>query len=252
MASWSSRRRTAYGTLAVVILAAAIGVPAFLFFYKAPTCSDGIQNGDEQGIDCGGSCTRLCMSAFLPLPSPSWVRFVPAGPGIYNLAAYIVNPNPQAGALAMPYSFELLDNQGITLGTATGKADIPAGRNSLVFVSAIGTGPQTPVRATFRFMTDPAWYVGADPIASLLVTDKKYSEDRSGSALDVTLSNPTTRPISAVDVYAILKDKDGTVIDFSKTIVDGVPAEGTVVAPFTWPASHAGKVISIDVLSVPE
>ncbi len=25
-----------------------------------PTCSDGIQNGDEQGIDCGGSCPNSC------------------------------------------------------------------------------------------------------------------------------------------------------------------------------------------------
>ena len=27
-----------------------------------PTCTDGIQNGDETGVDCGGSCTP-CSSA---------------------------------------------------------------------------------------------------------------------------------------------------------------------------------------------
>lgn len=26
----------------------------------APTCSDGIQNGDETGVDCGGSCPTVC------------------------------------------------------------------------------------------------------------------------------------------------------------------------------------------------
>jgi len=26
----------------------------------APTCSDGIQNGDETGVDCGGSCPEVC------------------------------------------------------------------------------------------------------------------------------------------------------------------------------------------------
>lgn len=28
----------------------------------APTCSDAIQNGDETGVDCGGSCTAVCPS----------------------------------------------------------------------------------------------------------------------------------------------------------------------------------------------
>jgi len=28
----------------------------------APTCTDGIQNGDETGVDCGGSCPNACLS----------------------------------------------------------------------------------------------------------------------------------------------------------------------------------------------
>ncbi|NBU81607.1 MAG: T9SS C-terminal target domain-containing protein [Flavobacteriaceae bacterium] len=28
----------------------------------APTCNDGIQNGDETGIDCGGSCSNPCLT----------------------------------------------------------------------------------------------------------------------------------------------------------------------------------------------
>jgi hypothetical protein len=28
----------------------------------APTCTDGIQNGDETGIDCGGSCPNVCLA----------------------------------------------------------------------------------------------------------------------------------------------------------------------------------------------
>ena len=28
--------------------------------YKVATCSDGIQDGDETGVDCGGTCPRAC------------------------------------------------------------------------------------------------------------------------------------------------------------------------------------------------
>ena len=31
----------------------------------APTCTDGIQNGDEEGVDCGGSCPLSCEAAAL-------------------------------------------------------------------------------------------------------------------------------------------------------------------------------------------
>jgi len=38
-----------------------IGMPAVVFdnllFHDSPTCNDGIFNGDEEGVDCGGSCT---------------------------------------------------------------------------------------------------------------------------------------------------------------------------------------------------
>ncbi len=32
----------------------------FLLFQQEPTCTDGFQNGDEEGIDCGGSCPNMC------------------------------------------------------------------------------------------------------------------------------------------------------------------------------------------------
>jgi hypothetical protein len=49
----------------------------------------------------------------------------------------------------------------------------------------------------------------------------------------------------------VLYDGDGNAIDFSKTVIDSVPANGgTVVAPFTWPVSHNGQVVSIEVLPV--
>ena len=37
--------------------------------HNPPSCTDGIKNGDEQGIDCGGSCPNNCTYAqYAPLP----------------------------------------------------------------------------------------------------------------------------------------------------------------------------------------
>ncbi len=37
----------------------------------APTCTDGVKNGDEEGIDCGGSCPNACAGApLVAAPTP--------------------------------------------------------------------------------------------------------------------------------------------------------------------------------------
>ena len=37
-------------------------IAAICLLWLAPTCTDGIQNGGETGIDCGGSCPLKCDS----------------------------------------------------------------------------------------------------------------------------------------------------------------------------------------------
>lgn len=251
MSSWSKRRRTLYASVVIIVLVGAVFVPAFLIFYKAPSCFDGKLNGAEQGVDCGGSCERLCQSAFLP-PSLAWTRFEEVAPRLYNIAAYIVNPNTNAEAIETPYHLALYDGKGILITDTTGTVTIPPHRNTLAFKSAVAVGERIPAKALFEFTAAPDWYKKEDSLSRLVIGDKKYTEDESGSSLLVTLKNPTVYPIGQISVYAVLYDKDGNALGFSKTIVDGVPANGEALAPFTWPISREGKVISIEVLPVVE
>jgi len=251
MASWSQRRKLIYSGSVTVIILALIGLPLFFYFYKAPTCSDGIQNGNETGVDCGGSCQRLCQSSFLA-PVVAWTRLESVAPGLYNVAAYIQNLNTNAVALSVPYHVIVYDDQGIEITEYTGTVTLPPHRNTLAFSGAVNMGKRIPVKALFEFTQSPNWQVAADPIAALAIGDKKYTEDSSGTSLLVTLNNPSVNQISTTDVYAVLYDKDGNALGFSKTVVDNIPAYGSTVAPFTWPKSFGGKVISIEVLPVAE
>ena len=251
MSSWSKRRKFTYSSIIVLVLLAIIGVPAFYLFYKAPTCSDGMKNGDEQGVDCGGSCQRLCPSAFLT-PSVSWSRFEQVAPGLYNVASYIINPNMDAEAVNVPYHFALYDKTGMLIVDHTGTVTLPPHRNTLAFQPAVSIGKSIPAKALFEFTQIPDWHKRVDPLPALIIADKKYLEDDSGSSLTVTLKNSSVNPIDRLAVYAVLYDKDGNALGFSKTIVDEVPPEGTAIAPFTWPVSHKGAVISIEVLPVAE
>ena len=251
MSSWSQRRKLIYSSSAMLLIVLVIGVPAFFFFYKSPTCSDGIRNGDETGVDCGGSCQRLCQSAFL-VPVVAWTRLENVAPGLYNVAAYIQNLNTNAVAVSVPYHVIIYDSQGVEITEYTGNITLPPHRNTLAFNGAVNMGKRIPVKALFEFTQAPNWRTAADPLVALSIGDKKYSEDSSGTSLLVTLNNTSVNQISSTDVYVVLYDKDGNALGFSKTVVNNIPAYGSTVAPFTWPTSFNRKVISIEVLPVAE
>ncbi len=251
MSSWSKRRKTLYATVITIIVVGAVIVPAFLIFYKAPTCSDGIKNGNEQGVDCGGSCQRLCQSSFLA-PSLAWTRFEEVAPSLYNLAAYIVNPNTEAEAHSVPYHIALYDDRGVIITDTNDVVTLPPHRNTIAFQGAINAGKRIPTKALFEFTSAPNWYKHKDQLAAIVVGEKKYIEDESGSSLTVNLKNTSVYSLVNISVYAVLYGKDGNALGFSKTVLDEIPPQGSVIAPFTWPIDRHGSVISIEVLPVAE
>jgi len=251
MATWSSNRKFAYGSLVVLAVIVIVGLPIFILFYKAPSCNDGKQNQGEQGIDCGGPCVKLCPSAFLP-PEVIWTKAEPVAPGLYNVAAYIINNNLNAAAYDVPYEMQIFDDQGVLITYKDGSMTIPPHRNTLAFEGSVSTEKRIPAKAIIN-IGSPQWISENDQLGDLVIADKKYSEDRDSSSLQVTLQNNAVTPYDNLSVYVVLYDANGNAIDFSKTVVDSIPANGgTFIAPFTWPLSHNGQVVSIEVLPVLE
>ena len=251
MATWSRNRKITYSSIVIVFLVGVIGLPVFLLTYKAPTCFDGIKNGDEQGLDCGGSCQRLCQSAFLA-PNIAWARFEQMAPGLYNIGAYIVNLNTDGEAKNVPYHFVLYDKQGMEIVEKKGTITIPPHRNTIAFQSAVAVDQSIPEKALFEFTSVPVWQKRSDPLSALVIVNKDYSDEANSSSLLVNIKNNNVQDIGKISVATILYDKDGNTIGFSKTNLDGIPANGTAQAPFTWPVSRNNKVISIEVLPVSE
>lgn len=251
MSSWSKRRRTLYATVVVVFLVGAVIVPTFLIFYHAPTCTDGKQNGSETGVDCGGSCQRLCQSSFLPAKI-GWTRFEEVAPSLYNVAAYIVNPNTEGEAIDAPYRMTLYDARGVPITETMGTVTIPPHRNTLAFQGAVSVGKRIPAQALFEFIGAPNWHKRVDPLSRLTTGETKYTEDAAGSSLTVELTNTDVQPLSGLAVYVVLYDAEENAIGFSKTVLDEIPPQGKTIAPFTWQINRGGKVISIKVFPVVE
>src|SRR3970282_2599305 len=84
-----------------------IGVPMFFLFYRAPTCFDARQNGDEAGVDCGGSCQLLCGAESLPLLTKGDPRVLTLATSTYQVVALIGNANATAEIYRARYALKL-------------------------------------------------------------------------------------------------------------------------------------------------
>ena len=99
--SWASQRKAAYFGGVFALIALAIGVPLFIYFNRAPSCTDAKQNGGEQGVDCGGSCKKLCTAQTKDLVI-LWNRAFRVADGAYDVLAMVTNPNLGAGLQERP------------------------------------------------------------------------------------------------------------------------------------------------------
>src|SRR5262245_15346669 len=61
--SWASGRRFSIIALIVGVIALVVAAVTFFSMQKAPSCVDNLQNQDEEGVDCGGSCSYLCATS---------------------------------------------------------------------------------------------------------------------------------------------------------------------------------------------
>src|ERR1035437_1227089 len=100
--TWAFKRQAFY----VVVLILFVAVSGFLIIYpsfnKAPSCTDGKHDGNETGIDCGGSCAIACM-AQVDQVSVLWARAFKVVAGRYNVVAYLVNHNKNTAVKKINY-----------------------------------------------------------------------------------------------------------------------------------------------------
>ena len=101
---WSTQRQLFYALGALFIVVVLGTLVWYGFFYQRATCTDNIQNQNEEGVDCGGVCAKLCVA---PPVTALWSRAVRIAPGVYHAVALVKNPKSDALGIGLPYSFSL-------------------------------------------------------------------------------------------------------------------------------------------------
>ena len=247
---WAMRRRLLFLFLFLVL----IGGVAFSFVYpalnKAPTCTDGQQNGDEVGVDCGGSCINFC-AVQIKEPTILWARSFPVTDSVYNAMGYIENKN-DAAVQALPYEFRLYDTNDVLVARADGTANIPPLGRYAIVETGIQVGNVSIARTTLIFSKNPAlWQKVPAEIKSLRVSTSNSKFDDSGAVpkLVATLGNASSfKPLVNTTIVAVLYDVDGNAINVSKTMVPLIRTNDSVSIFFTWPKAFTAKVVRSELI----
>lgn len=238
---WATKRQLQYIGIAFFVVIIFVVVPFFIFIYKAPTCFDGVKNGEETGVDCGGACKLLC-TAQIAEPISRWdPRVFAVGNGAYSVLAYFENPNAAAEVTKAPYSFKLYDAQGVFITERTGFTFIPRGVKFAVFEPNINTGERVPTRATFEFTAPLTWVRNTAASPNLSLTNKALLYASTTPRVEASITNTTLDRVKNVDLISIVYDGAGNAIGASRTYLEALEAEAKQNIVFTWPAPFATK-----------
>ena len=244
--SWASRRKAVYTSGAGGFLLLAGLLVFFLFIYQSPSCSDGKQNGGELGIDCGGGCQKVC-AAEAEAPVVLWARSFEVVPGVYNVVAYVENPNVGAGVAAVPYRFKIFEEGNILITERMGATYLLPHRTSIIVEPSLNVGERRPTRTQFEFLAAPQWKKVADrDVPALFVQESTLLNAETAPKITATVINNSNKDLKNVEAVAVVFNAEDNAIAVSRTLIELPRAERKTIV-FTWPKPFPEAVSRIDV-----
>lgn len=249
--TWAFKRKFFYVSILLIFFGGFGFLISYPYFNKPPTCFDGKQNGDESGVDCGGSCVLACSFEVDNL-SVVWSRAFPVVPGRYNAVAYVENQNVNTVIEKIKYRFRFADANNIYIGKREGETYVPPAGKFAIFEPALDLGSSVPVYTTFEFIENPVWIKVPENIVDQLQfsLDDIVLEESDTPHLSLKLKNNSLFIIPEVDVVTILYDELGNALNASRTYVELLGPEESVDLNFTWPLPFDDKVITKEIIPI--
>lgn len=249
--SWASQRRFTILLILGAVVAAFVAILSMTVFYKAPSCSDNIQNQGETGIDCGGPCPYLCTEQQRP-PTVLFTKAVSSGTGRTDIVASIENANTAAAAKDVPYTVTLYSASRAIIQTVTGTVDLPPSTTVPVFMLGVASGKQAVASAFLTIDPNaPRWFtMTTDTRVKPTVSNIVQGGTVDAPRIDAVLTNPTSVDITNVQAIVLVHDAQNEVMTASQTILPVIPAQGQVTATFTWNSAFPSVPAAIEVIPV--
>jgi hypothetical protein len=233
MNSWSARRRFIYGGSVVIVVALIFGTVFWKLFYRPPTCSDGFKNGDETGVDCGGSCQRICTSDALA-PVVLWSKVFNISGDVYSAVAYVENPNINSKNQNAKYEFRIYDENGKQITVKDGSTSIPKGKKFAVFETGLVLKGLKPKSSDFVFTSFAPWEKDLEKDPDISINYGTLTSTTSPK-ISGSITNNSSNSVSELEIDVFILDNNENAVAASRSFIDNLSPKTTQDFVFTWP-----------------
>lgn len=250
MSKWAENKKRNITIVLGILLFIALIFITFSVQNKKPTCFDGLQNGQETGLDCGGSCQKVCRDEVRNIVV-WWERPFKVTHGVYNVVAFFENQNLESGIKEVAYEFRLYDKDNVLVSEPRrGTTFIESNKRSAVFESGITTGDNEAYTAFFKISSVQNWER----------TDLSFSYNLFNIGEPILSSQDTTPKITAtiknesfynfvdVPVVVIVYNNKDNAIAASRTYIDSIEQGETQSVYFSWPEPFSENVSRVEII----
>ena len=207
-----------FSSIYLLILLLIAGGIYFFYLGPAPSCTDNKQNQGESGIDCGGSCVPCEVKDLSPVSEE--VKFFLAGKNQATLLAKVKNPSRNFSA-NFSYEFNLggsLSNQR----ELRGKETLAPERVEYIVVPGVPVDAGN-IKSINLDITELNWSENKNSTSNIRV-DGESKIDKTRVTVFGVLSNGSAANLPTVKLTALLKDREGKIINASVTRLEKVEA----------------------------
>jgi hypothetical protein len=224
----------------------------FLIYWatrSAPSCFDGIQNQEEEGIDCGGPC-QSCELATLKDLEILWTKAIHVKDNFYDLGAQIKNHNQNYGSGQIPYYFRFYDSQGNLIGQRAGLTYILPRQTKYLIVTKIESS--RPISRTELLFGQINWQKLQDyqPL-QLVISQKRYfplESDQPGfSQVSGVVINKTAFDFDQIDIDILLFNSEHQLVGLNTTEVKTLLSNQERHFVATWFEPIEDQIVSVEV-----
>jgi hypothetical protein len=212
-----------YGTLFLAVIGVIVYGVYFLALRPTPSCFDNRQNGDETGIDCGGSCISCEIKNLQILNISATSLF--GTDRVFSASAEVSNPNHNFGAKSFDYEVNFYDTAGNPLvAPIKNKSFVYAGESKRIVEAGVRITTGIPRSAEIKIVTSSITWERAEEFFEPPHELGNLSAAAEGSQLVVSgnFTNLNNYIISRVIVTAFAIDSSGNRVGASRTELQNV------------------------------
>lgn len=239
--SWRQSRKAIFITIILIIILSILSIKIYPYFNKPATCFDAKQNGDEKGIDCGGSCKMICITDVIPF-NVKISKAIPVSDGMYDLLALVENKNKDKDTEdgKIDYTFNVYDRSGSVIKSISGSTTIPLGQTFPVLIQNVSipiSAGNSISNVIFNISDNKTWK-SEDSVYSktfFKVVDTDYKQNYNNiTQLKINLKNLSKASFRNIPVYVLLYDSNHNIIATNSSNIKEILGSATKDLVLTW------------------